>query len=526
MGDGLMRKAEEFVEEYRGKGYPDERIRIIASMRPEPLRSEALKILDKATLAAGSAGASEPLALASRPDKPGASEQEKTVLKDTTPAAPAQPPRLANEAQPKMPVVAPKRTPPVKEQELRTDDDAALKSKQPPAAPANADIHKEMAALRKQRDGFAEQMSHIKAELKELRPRAAQVDTMNKQLSELKNKQGAASTAQFKLHARVRELQVELGQKQTLLAQKDKIISEMQSELAEERTLRGEASSHLTELQELAGRQSRRLGELGSVHDELVEANESLEALRTEARELSEREQNNVERVSLLEDSFESARNEVAALRREIKSSEQALDVLQEKLDARETELETLREHFENEALDLKKRADREMWMIRRKLSMFRRAGILGGAVAALLVLILSIGFMSRGGGAARLAKLEERVAALDAENLILRSDNDTLNNTIREYATTTDHGPNSSNDPLQMQDIIMEAPRAHGRDPIIEQPAPRYTLYVVKKGDNLWDIAKEQYGSGAKYKLIEEANNLKPHQMLQLGMELKIPIE
>ena len=41
-----MRNARAFVDDYRRKGYPDDRIRIIASMRPEPLRSEALQILD------------------------------------------------------------------------------------------------------------------------------------------------------------------------------------------------------------------------------------------------------------------------------------------------------------------------------------------------------------------------------------------------------------------------------------------------------------------------------------------------
>ena len=53
-----MRKAEDFVAEYRRKGYPDDRIRIIASMRPEPLRSEVLRILD--TAQAGAAQATPP----------------------------------------------------------------------------------------------------------------------------------------------------------------------------------------------------------------------------------------------------------------------------------------------------------------------------------------------------------------------------------------------------------------------------------------------------------------------------------
>ncbi len=41
-----MTKAEKFLAEYRRRGYPDERIKVIVSMRPEPLRTVVLKLLE------------------------------------------------------------------------------------------------------------------------------------------------------------------------------------------------------------------------------------------------------------------------------------------------------------------------------------------------------------------------------------------------------------------------------------------------------------------------------------------------
>lgn len=48
-------------------------------------------------------------------------------------------------------------------------------------------------------------------------------------------------------------------------------------------------------------------------------------------------------------------------------------------------------------------------------------------------------------------------------------------------------------------------------------------TVYVVKKDDSLWKIAKEQLGSGSRYKEIMELNGLKS-DVLHTGDKLKIP--
>jgi nucleoid-associated protein YgaU len=47
---------------------------------------------------------------------------------------------------------------------------------------------------------------------------------------------------------------------------------------------------------------------------------------------------------------------------------------------------------------------------------------------------------------------------------------------------------------------------------------------YIVKSGDSLWTIAKEQYGDGSKHDLIAKANpNLNPNN-LKVGSKLIIP--
>lgn len=47
---------------------------------------------------------------------------------------------------------------------------------------------------------------------------------------------------------------------------------------------------------------------------------------------------------------------------------------------------------------------------------------------------------------------------------------------------------------------------------------------YVIKAGDNLWNIAKSQYGDALMWKKIEIANGVKNVHRLQIGERIKIP--
>ena len=54
-------------------------------------------------------------------------------------------------------------------------------------------------------------------------------------------------------------------------------------------------------------------------------------------------------------------------------------------------------------------------------------------------------------------------------------------------------------------------------------EKSPSYAAYTVKKGDNLWMIAKKQLGRGNRYTEIKELNGLKS-DLIRPGQVLKMP--
>lgn len=59
-----------------------------------------------------------------------------------------------------------------------------------------------------------------------------------------------------------------------------------------------------------------------------------------------------------------------------------------------------------------------------------------------------------------------------------------------------------------------------------VVEPAPEATMYTVQSGDTLGKIARAQYGDGAKYPLIFEANRplLTHPDKIYVGQVLRIP--
>jgi len=67
------------------------------------------------------------------------------------------------------------------------------------------------------------------------------------------------------------------------------------------------------------------------------------------------------------------------------------------------------------------------------------------------------------------------------------------------------------SNHPLKKQDVV-------------QQKKNKVNVYVVKEGEDLWQIAEKNYGSGYNAFDIAKANNLKEPYVLQKGQSLLIP--
>ena len=88
-----------------------------------------------------------------------------------------------------------------------------------------------------------------------------------------------------------------------------------------------------------------------------------------------------------------------------------------------------------------------------------------------------------------------------------------------------------STPDQENREKIILAAGNVQGVDNVddqltVEAPAAEPRFYTVVKGDTLWKIAASQYGNGAKYPAIFEANKpmLKDPDKIYPGQNLRIP--
>ena len=57
-----------------------------------------------------------------------------------------------------------------------------------------------------------------------------------------------------------------------------------------------------------------------------------------------------------------------------------------------------------------------------------------------------------------------------------------------------------------------------------VPTPAVASAVHVVSKGDTLWRIAKQYYGSGKRWTDIARANNISDPNRIYVGMKLTIP--
>ena len=65
---------------------------------------------------------------------------------------------------------------------------------------------------------------------------------------------------------------------------------------------------------------------------------------------------------------------------------------------------------------------------------------------------------------------------------------------------------------------------RMTNNEPAVKTERNRFN-YIVKRGDNLWDIAYKFYGDGFLYSQIQQENNMKDKYELNPGQRIYIPI-
>ena len=536
-----MRNARDFIDEYRRKGYPDDRIRIIASMRPEPLRSEVLKTLDG------------DVAKESQPQTPQLST--KPVQLDTATGRAEMATKITGQ------VPAGK----VVDTHAPSTDELELARKQ-------------VTALRKERDRVAAELTQTKADVERLRAETAKRDDERKRMSETVKKEHEQAVAAVrkakseidKLHAdsaatdelrkrlaeaevarrelekagaRHRELasakadmetrlahtEATLEQKNSEIAEKERVVAEIQSALAKEEAERQAAVARVSELESTVQGQTERIRELASASHELDEAHASLEELRSEAAQLKEKHDVNATKVVDLETDVERSRNEAAKLREQIDANDRALTDLKEELNNREAALAALREHFEREATDLKRRAEQEVWTIRSKLHRVRKLAGIGAAAAACLLLFAFIGYVKNASHVSRL--LAERTATQE-ESVVRGDQTPAAEGPSSPVVARREQGPES---PLGQEEMqfppmdIKKSPQVPAPDTQVlppEPPEPQFMIHTVRTGDSLWKISEKYFGTGRYFRQIAKLNGIDPDARLDIGMELKVPAE
>jgi nucleoid-associated protein YgaU len=466
-----MRNAREFVEEYRGKGYPDDRIRIIASMRPEPLRSEALKVLD-----------------ASKAEAPGPVGE--TPGKDPESLALEIP---DDEAVPEVEVAA-----------IVNDDSDSLEELLALRAEL-ADVRKEreeVAALLKRTAAEVERMRTESAEASELKTRIAELQSVHDELEETRSQRQEVTAAKAEIEGKLADFKGKVKQKETLLSEKDKILNDLQEQMLRERELREE-----------------REAEAARAESELREVQEAISSLR-------ENEEIKLKQLARAEDVMNEARSEADSLRGQMDANEQAVSDLQEKVSARESELESLREHFDREAKDLNKRAEQELWLIQRRMRRLHRMAGVGGVVAACLLVAAAVGYAGKAGQVSKLVA-ERDARPIPSERVEVAHEQLPAPRTPIQPVVheTPSLAPDNRTVPLHVDSNV---PPVNEVTPAPPAPAPAKTvkMYTVQKDDILWDIALKFLGRGDRWREIARDNGINERNpRIQIGQVLKITV-
>lgn len=570
-----MRKAHDFVDEYRRKGYPDDRIRIIASMRPEPLRSEVLQVLSEGPDPTADEQAPEPVAATpaageeSPPETGSADELPEPVESEPAkePVVAEKTPDPAEETPEEKPVaekkpVAPRAKGKVEQAADKRALAAAAKEKEKLVAAHEKEIaslkkerdalkvslDKQLAALKKEQENLAGDLKKKETEVEALRSESGKAKELEKKVGQLGPLQDEIETlraereglvaARDELEARSKELEEFVSQRESLLSEKDDKITSLDTALAEERAGHKAAISQSGELAATVEKQAGKLRDFETVQEQVAEFSEAVSELKEEAERLKETEEAKAGRIVELETDVTRAQEEAGELQEQIAANEQALTDLQDTLTSRESELESLRSHFDLEAKDLKKRAEQEVRLMQRRVKRVHKLAAMGAAIAACVVIVLFIGFIdarvTNSGLRTRIATGEAPGSpGIDAggRDTQVPPQDQVAGDPPRTDGTVTPpnvrRGPGvlPANIDRNSEPAIGGGTTERTTGPVA--PTRRVIKHTVKKGDKLWNIAEKHLGAGSKWKQIARENRISlTRPMIREGMVLTITIE
>jgi LysM repeat protein/uncharacterized protein YoxC len=439
-----------------------------------------------------------------------------------------------------------------------------------PDAEAQKALKREAATAHGERDKVAAELKKANDDLARTRADLTRLLTTNAEVPALRE--------------RIEQLQRLVAEKEKLLREKERTIADKEAALSALRSEREAAVDRAEKLAATVEGQNRRLDELDAFQRRMAGTTEELEQLRTTAAQLKEDVEARCGHIAQLQADLTKTGSEAALLREQIEANGNAIGQLQDKLTSREAELEALRSHFDREASDLKKRAEQEMWVIRRRLRRVHRIAALGGVAAACLVMVLGYSVL---GKSRRISNLEAELAGgaaaprMMAFNPIrppmagpqvvnaMQPGAPTVVATPRRMPTTlmlptvseppgeASRTPTSAGHAARPPEPVTAAPAAAIGPAAAARPAaavapvaasytPRPTApaaaapaaaapaalnggarvvtYTVKKGDTLGAISQRFLNDAAKWRAIAKENGIQGSQIRE-GMELHITV-
>lgn len=117
-----------------------------------------------------------------------------------------------------------------------------------------------------------------------------------------------------------------------------------------------------------------------------------------------------------------------------------------------------------------------------------------------------------------------EEINKLRGEVERLENEKNNLMRTIIELRSGSKEGAESNNEGLETtaDESTRQPNKQQSEPPVAQDPAPRWTIHIVKPGETLFSIARKEYGNGHKYKKIMKDNDIQ-NSSIKIGQRLKI---
>jgi len=509
-----LRNAEDIVREYLQRGYSVDRIRILASAKPEAVRERILQLLEERAEAGEepvASGAPQDVAAsadeddAKEPDVLAAGSVEREALKEEI--------ERLEDAPPKKRRASAQRK---RKKKTRTSKTSAKAAAKPDEGTATAEARAEKAdRLVKRVATLEDELDHANATVAELQGRVRRLEALEAELEAVSAEKTALAERAEGLQRQVEELSgahASLEKTQEALVATRKKLAHTKKRLDESQDNLNHLAAELEEAEARAAEQAGLLAERGTVEGEAA------------ARE-----------------------QEVDTLRQQLTENERRLADLQDHLASRENELRGLRSRFEKEADKLRKQAEHEVRLMRRHVLFYGRLARTAGVAAAVLFCFLlaafAFGWFARdgrsgiarhtveiGGGAREAAAGTPGRGFLDGLEEVERETPAPVGSeAVRTGATGESDLPAPIN-------IRTPAPERPAPEPAVQpvppgpepaKPQPQYIVYTVRKGDKLWSICNQQLHNTSIrcIQRVAEINRLQDPSMLRPGQKLKLPL-